>query len=176
MRRPLERTVAFARHSQDTSLANRFIKAGVEPQVIAERNIHLGELWLVKPYASGTMQPAQNSFRSRSEVIKDFLILWVEVLAPRQGVCVISIPGLSLLCSSASSFYPWFKLSQAVHLDGERPTLKGCWVNPIPPGLLGLPFAKTDVGRESAQFTFLRSSLPRGSILAASRCFPLCPR
>jgi hypothetical protein len=47
MRRPLERTVTFAGHRQDTDLANPLAKAGVESQVISERNIHLGQLWLV---------------------------------------------------------------------------------------------------------------------------------
>src|SRR5882757_4090557 len=84
MRGPLERTVAFAGHRQDASLANRFTKAGAESQVIAERNIDLGKLWLVQPYASGAMEPAKDSFRPRCEVIKDFLTLDVEVLAPRQ--------------------------------------------------------------------------------------------
>src|SRR5882757_4206344 len=84
MCRPLERTVAFAGHSQHTSLANRLGQSGIEPQVIAERNIHLGKLWLVQPYASGAMEPAQNPFRPRCEVVKDFLTLGVEVLAPRQ--------------------------------------------------------------------------------------------
>jgi hypothetical protein len=53
MRRPLERTVAFAGHRQDASLANRFTKPSAQAQVFAESNMHLGKLWLMQPYASG---------------------------------------------------------------------------------------------------------------------------
>jgi hypothetical protein len=81
---PTRTHCSFPGHRQDASLANRFTKPSTESQVIAERNVQLGKLWLMQPYASGPMEPAQNSFRPRCEVIKDFLTLGVEVLAPRQ--------------------------------------------------------------------------------------------
>src|SRR5882757_1925983 len=84
MRRPFEGTVAFTGRRQDANFTNALTKAGPESQVIAERNIHLGELWLVQPYTGGAMEPTQNSFRSRREVVKDFLTFGVEVFAPRQ--------------------------------------------------------------------------------------------
>jgi hypothetical protein len=72
VRRPLERTVTFPGSRQDTNLANRLTKAGAKSEVCAERNIHLGQLWILQPYGSGTMEPTQSALRPRSEVIKDF--------------------------------------------------------------------------------------------------------
>jgi hypothetical protein len=77
--------VTFAGSRQDTNLTNRLAKPSAGPQVYVERLIQRGQSWTVQPYTSGTTKPSQDSTRPRGIVIKDFLTLTVEILAPRQG-------------------------------------------------------------------------------------------